>query len=170
MKQTFKKLLVRTVAAKAFAKKTPIIGAIIASEDVFRSLGAAGSDYFSGHKEGAKNELQQAVSHAVGSAANFIGGVSILGLTSGMVAQTMAQKFAESIAAKKPPHPNPKPAFYDSAVNTAKTTVKTAAATAKTAAATAKTAAATAKVVKTAMDASAVVKKGRAPSSKKKPS
>jgi hypothetical protein len=151
MKDAIKKAAVKTFATRAFAKKAPIVGAIIASEDVIRKLGAAGSDFLAGHREGAKNELQQAVSHAFGAAANFIGGVSVLGMTAGMVAQTMAQKYAENIAANKPPHPKKTtPTFYAGVVKKAKS------------------AASTAKVVKSAVDASRGVKKATTRTAKSK--
>jgi hypothetical protein len=150
MKITIKKVVVRTIAAKAFAKKAPIIGAIIATEDVLRKLGAAGNDYLSGHPAGAANELQQAITHAVGAAVNFIGGVSILGMTTGMVAQTMAQRHAASIASKKPPRPDNEPTVYSSVVKKAKD------------------AATTAKAVKTVIEATPLIKKPRARVAKKK--
>ncbi|MBI3230309.1 MAG: hypothetical protein HYZ45_09090 [Burkholderiales bacterium] len=106
MQEKIKHLVARTLVAKAFAKKAPIIGAIIASEDVLKKLRAASEDLMNGHPEGAKNELQQAVTHAVGATVNFVGGVSIVGMTAGLVAQTMAQRHADQIAAQKPPHPD----------------------------------------------------------------
>ncbi|WP_338846554.1 hypothetical protein V8J88_22760 [Massilia sp. W12] len=105
MEDKIKQLITRTLVAKAFAKKAPVLGAIIASEDVLKKLQAAGSDWLSGHPEGAKNELQQAVTHAVGAGVNFIGGLSLIGMTGGLVAQAMAQRHAQQIAEKKPPHP-----------------------------------------------------------------
>jgi hypothetical protein len=143
MKTLIKKTVVRTIAARAFAKKAPILGAILASEDVLKKLGAAGLDYMAGHKLGAKNELQQAITHAVGAAVNFAGSMSILGMTAGMVAQTMAQRHADSIAAKKPPPPDIKPTMYTTVVNTAKA------------------AAITAKAVKTGVNATARITKPR---------
>lgn len=106
MKIFLQKAAIRSLTVRVFAKRAPIVGAIVASEDVLRKLGAAGSDFLSGHGAGAKNELQQAATHAIGSVANLLGGVSVIGMAAGMVVQAIAQTHAETIAARKPPHPD----------------------------------------------------------------
>lgn len=128
MREKIERLVTRTLVAKAFAKKAPIIGAIIASEDVLKKLHAASSDYLSGHPQGAKNELQQAVTHAVGAGVNFLGGVSLVGMSAGLVAQTMAQRFAQQLAEQKPAHPRPVKSvnIVDSVLQTAQNAIKTA--------------------------------------------
>ncbi len=126
MQVKFKQLLTRTLVAKAFAKKAPIIGALISSEDVLKNLRAASGDLITGHPEGAKNELQQAVTHAVGATVNFVGGVSLVGMSAGLIAQTMAQRYANQIAAQKPIHPNLDDDILSSVVKRAKRAGKTA--------------------------------------------
>lgn len=127
MQEKIKHLFKRTLIVKAFAKKAPILGAIIASEDVLKKLQAASSDFLSGHPEGAANELQQAITHAVGAGVNFIGGVSLVGMSTGMIAQTMAQHHAEQIAKQKPPHPKDvENGWYESVVKKAKRASETA--------------------------------------------
>lgn len=126
MQDKLKHLVARTLVAKAFAKKAPIIGAIIASEDVLKKLRAAGEDWMSGHPEGAKNEFQQAVTHAVGATVNFVGGVSLVGMSAGLIAQTMAQRHAEQIAQKKPQHPDDEEGMLGNAVKRAKQASQTA--------------------------------------------
>jgi hypothetical protein len=107
-----KKRLTQAITARAFAKKAPILGAIMASEDVLRKLAHAGHDYLAGHPGGAKNELQQAITHAVGASVNLLGGVSLIGITTGLVAQTLAQRHAASIAATKPDAPDDARTLY----------------------------------------------------------
>jgi hypothetical protein len=106
------KRLAQAVAMRAFAKKAPIIGALMASEDIFKKLVYAGHDYLSGHSAGAQNELQQAITHAVGAGVNLLGGASIIGMTAGVVAQTLAQQHAANIAAQKPIAPMDKRTLY----------------------------------------------------------
>jgi hypothetical protein len=99
------KRLTQAIAVRAFAKKAPVLGAIMAYEDVIKKLAHAGHDLLAGHPAGARNELQQAITHAVGAGVNLIGGVSLIGMTTGLVAQTLAQRHAASIAATKPNAP-----------------------------------------------------------------
>ena len=113
------KRLAQAVAARTFAKKAPIIGALMASEDIIKKLAHAGHDYLAGHPVGAQNELQQAITHAIGAGVNLIGGASIVGMTAGVVAQTLAQQHAAGIAAAKPPAPKDKRTLYGKLSDTA---------------------------------------------------
>jgi hypothetical protein len=99
------KRLTQAIAVRAFAKKAPVLGAIMASEDVIKKLAHAGHDFLAGHPAGARNELQQAITHAIGAGVNLLGGVSLIGMTTGLVAQTLAQRHAATIAATKPDAP-----------------------------------------------------------------
>lgn len=106
------KRMAQAVAVHAFAKKAPILGGILASEEVIRKLAHAGHDLLAGHPVGARNELQQAITHAVGAGVNIIGGASIAGMTAGVVAQTLAQRHAAEIASKKPAAPDDSRTLY----------------------------------------------------------
>lgn len=96
------KRLAQAVATRAFARKAPVIGALMASEDVIKKLAHAGHDLLAGHPAGARNELQQAITHAIGAGANILGGVSIVGITAGLVGQVLARQHADTLAAAKP--------------------------------------------------------------------
>lgn len=106
------KRMAQAVAVHAFAKKAPILGGLLASEEVIKKLAHAGHDYLAGHPVGARNELQQAITHAVGAGVNILGGASIAGMTAGVVAQTLAQQHAATIAANKPIAPQQDRTLY----------------------------------------------------------
>lgn len=96
------KRLAQAAATRAFARKAPLIGALMASEDVIKKLAHAGHDLLAGHPAGARNELQQAITHAIGAGANVLGGVSVVGITAGLVGQVLARQHAQTLAAAKP--------------------------------------------------------------------
>jgi hypothetical protein len=100
--ETTGKRLAQVVATRAFARKAPLIGALMASEDVIKKLAHAGHDLLAGHPAGARNELQQAITHAIGAGANILGGVSVVGITAGLVGQVLARQHADTLAASKP--------------------------------------------------------------------
>ena len=106
------KRVAQAVAVHAFAKKAPIIGGLLASEEVIKKLAHASHDLLAGHPVGARNELQQAITHAVGAGVNILGGASIAGMTAGVVAQTLAQQHAATIAANKPIAPQESRTLY----------------------------------------------------------
>ena len=115
------KRLAQAAAVRAFAKKAPLIGGLMASEDILKKLAHAGHDYLAGHPVGARNELQQAITHAIGAGVNLIGGASIVGMTAGVVAQTLAQQHAAGIAASKPAAPKQGRTLYGKITDTAQT-------------------------------------------------
>ncbi|MEN9865469.1 MAG: hypothetical protein RL748_1059, partial [Pseudomonadota bacterium] len=51
------KRMAQAVAVHAIAKRAPILGGILASEEVIRKLAHAGHDLLAGHPVGARNEL-----------------------------------------------------------------------------------------------------------------
>jgi hypothetical protein len=90
---------------KIGGKALPVIGAAIVLAGAGKNVIGAIKDAIAGDKDGAKNEMQQAMIRAAGGVANLGGSATVVGVAAGMSAGVAANYAADKVAERKRQQP-----------------------------------------------------------------